>query len=189
MTRTPSRAVVPALALLLVLPLAGCVVGAPEIAEEIDLVQWDLRPLEIEESTELHVGRGLIGLASTAARWSDDHDADFAADMLDGIDAVHVGVFEIDRHRDAPVDLTFAAREELRALGWHLMVRSRQDHDESVWVFGRIEPRNTQMLVVSLERDELVVARVDGDPAQLMHAAVRREEDFHVVAYDVAGDF
>ena len=178
------------LVMLCALPLAGCVVGAPEIAEEIDIVQWDLRPFDVRHATEVHVGRGLLGLASTAARWSDDHDAAFAADVLDGIDAVHVGVFELDRHPDSPGDLSFAAREELAALGWQLMVRTREDFDETAWVFGRpAGARQTEMLVVVIEHDELVVVRVDGDPARLMHAAVRRDRDFAVVAHSVGDEF
>lgn len=181
----------PALALIGLLLLSGCVVGNAEIAAEVDTVLWDLRPLRSEPRAELHVGSGLIGLASTASRWSDDPDADFAADMLDGIEGVHLGVYELqgDR-RDAPADLTWAAREELEDLGWQVVVRTREHGDESSWVFGRtVDDDRFEMLVVALEWDEAVVVRIDGDPGRLLRAAVRRDEDFVVATRSVHAEF
>ena len=165
--------------------LSGCVVGAPEIAEEVDVVQWDLRPHSIDESTEFHVGGGLLGLASSVASWSDDPDAELAADLLEGIDAVHVGVYEIDRSRDTPDDLSLDAREELADLGWQFVVRTRERGDEAAWVFARQGRGRTEMLVVAIDRREITVVRVDGDPVHLMDAAVRRDDDFMDVAVEI----
>lgn len=169
--------------------LGGCLVGAPEIASEIDIVQWDLRPVDIEESTELHIGRGILGLGSTVAGWTDEPDAELFAEIIDGIDAVHVGAYRLGRHRDTPDDLSFAAREELQDLGWQLVVRTREDFDETVWVFARTAKRHTEMLLVSLEDDELAVVRIDGHPDRLLHAAIRRDDDFLVVAHGIHDEF
>jgi len=174
---------------LVVFALGGCVVGAPEIADEVDIVQWDMRPVDIVGSTELNLGRGVLGFASTAARWSDDYDAHFAADILDGIDAVHIGAYEIDRTRDTPWDLTPTAREELSDLGWQLVVRTREDRGSTSWVFGRTDDRRTEMLVVSLEQDDFTVVRIDGDPRQLMTAAIRRDREFGQLAYEFDEEF
>lgn len=174
---------------LVTFALGGCVVGAPEIAHEVDIVQWDMRPADVVESAEFHFGRGMLGMASAVARWSDDHDAEFAAELLDGIEAVHIGVYEIDRTRDTPWDLTGNARDELEDLGWRLLVRTREYRDETTWVFARIDGPTTEMLVVALEDDEIAVVRVDGDAPYLMQAAIRRDRDFDQVAYGLRHEF
>ena len=57
---------------LVLLPLvSGCVFGNERIRDEVDTIAWDLRPVELEPQAELRIGRGLLGLVSTVARWSE----------------------------------------------------------------------------------------------------------------------
>ena len=176
--------------LLAVLSLSGCIVGDADLDAEFDVVAWDLRPLEFEPQAELKIGSGLIGLAGTAARWSDDRDAAIAADLLAGVEAVHVGSYTLHgRRRDAPRDLTLAAREEFEDLGWTFVVRTRERGDEAAWVMVRPDRDRLQMLVVALEHDEMNLVRIDGHPEQLLQAAIRRDEDFAVAARSVGDEF
>ena len=180
-----ARVLLALVALPLTLGLSGCVMGAADIAAEVDAVAWELRPLHLEPEIELHFGRAVLGLASTAARWSDDLDAEFAADVLDEVDRVHVGIYELEGHRrDAPRDLGLDAREELADMGWRVLVRTR-DMGESHWVFVRPGVRRGyEMLVVGLEGRELVVAKLEGDLAGMIDHAVRREDRIVVMARD-----
>ena len=81
---------------LALLPLlASCVFSGEQIRDEVDSIAWDLRPAELETQAELRIGRGLLGMATTVARWSDDPAADFAAYLIDDIDQVDAGIYEL----------------------------------------------------------------------------------------------
>jgi hypothetical protein len=130
------------LASLLVIPLvSGCVYGTDAIRDEVDSIAWDLRPAELDTQAEIAFGRGILGMASTVARWSDDHDAEFAADMLDDIEKVDVGIYEVfGSGRHGPNGLTQDGLEELRDLGWRPVVRTSERRDGSRWVLYRTAP-------------------------------------------------
>jgi hypothetical protein len=179
------------LASLLVIPLvSGCVYGTDAIRDEVDSIAWDLRPAELDTQAEIAFGRGILGMASTVARWSDDHDAEFAADMLDDIEKVDVGIYEVfGSGRHGPNGLTQDGLEELRDLGWRPVVRTSERRDGSRWVLYRTERGRDQMLVVGIEEDELVVLRLTGDLGGIMDSAIRREDDLIAVAHDVHDDW
>lgn len=179
------RARVARCAVLLLLPLAlsGCIYGNPDIDNEFGAVEWELRPLHLEPHVELRVGSGMIGLARMAADWSDDPDAEFAAEILRDIDAVHVGVYELDgRRRDAPSDFGPQWREELADLGWRMVVRSRESGEESGWVFTR---DLDEVLIVGLGYDEVVLVKLDGDMGAVLDRAIRREDGIVMAARNI----
>lgn len=174
-------------ALLLLMPLCtGCVLTNAGIRDEVATISWDLRPMEFDTQAELRVGRSLIGLATTVARWSDDDDAEFVADLLDDIEVVDLGVYTlIDEGVDSPGTLTADGLEELRDLGWQPVVRTSDHREGARWVLHRTEHGLDQMLVVGIEDDELVVLRLTGRLGGLLDNAIRREDDLIVVAREI----
>ena len=176
---------------LVLLPLvSGCVFGNERIRDEVDTIAWDLRPMEIEPQAELRIGRGILGLASTVARWSNDRDADFVADLLDEVDAVDLGIYTLhgDWH-ESPDGLTTSGVEELKDLGWRVVVRTREHHDGDRWILYRGDSAKDQMLVVGFEDEELIVLRLEGQLGGILDNAIRREDDLIVVAREVHSDF
>lgn len=175
---------------LALLPLAaGCVFSGEQIRHEVDSIAWDLRPTELEPQAELQIGRGLLGMATTVARWSDDPDADFAADLIDDIDQVDVGIYAMEHDRQGPGGLTTDGIEELRDLGWRPVVRTSERRDGSRWVLYRTDGGRDQMLVVGIEDEELIVLRLTGDLGGIMDNAIRREDDLIAVAHHVHEDY
>jgi hypothetical protein len=176
---------------LVLLPLvSGCVFGNERIRDEVDTIAWDLRPLELEPETELRIGRSLLGLASTVARWSDDHDAEFVAELLDEVDAVDLGIYTLHGDwREGPDGLTTSGVEELKDLGWRPVVRTREHRDGDRWILYRGDSGHDQMLVVGLEGEELIVLRLEGQLGGILDNAIRREDDLIVVAREVHSDF
>ena len=176
---------------LILLPLvSGCVFGNERIRDEVDTIAWDLRPMELEPQVELQIGRGLLGMVSTVARWSDDHDAEFVADFLDEVDAVDLGIYTLHGPwREGPDGLTTDAIEELRDLGWRVVVRTREHRDGDRWILYRGEPGHDQMLAIGFEDEELIVLRLTGQLGGILDNAIRREDDLIVVALDVHDDF
>ena len=138
---------------MILLPLvSGCVFGNERIRDEVDTIAWDLRPMELEPQVELQIGRGLLGMVSTVARWSDDHDAEFVADFLDEVDAVDLGIYTLHGPwHEGPDGLTTDAIEELRDLGWRVVVRTREHRDGDRWILYRGEPGHDQMLAIGFE--------------------------------------
>jgi hypothetical protein len=176
---------------LILLPLvSGCVFGNERIRDEVDTIAWDLRPMELEPQVELQIGRGLLGMVSTVARWSDDHDAEFVADFLDEVDAVDLGIYTLHGPwHEGPDGLTTDAIEELRDLGWRVVVRTREHRDGDRWILYRGEPGHDQMLAIGFEDEELIVLRLTGQLGGILDNAIRREDDLIVVALDVHDDF
>lgn len=175
------------LAALLLMPLlSGCVIGNARIEDEVATIAWDLRPMELDAQVEMQFGRGLLGLAGAVARWSDEEDAEFAAELLDEIDAVDVGIYDLNGDlRRGPGTLTATGIEELRDLGWRPVVRTSERRDGSRWVLYRTDGGLDQMLVVGIEDDQLVVLRLSGHLGGLLDNAIRREDDLVVVAREV----
>jgi hypothetical protein len=146
--------------------------------------------MELEPQVELRIGRGVLGMVSTVARWSDDHDAEFVADLLDEVDAVDLGIYTLHGEwHEGPDGLTPDAVEELRDLGWRVVVRTREHRDGDRWVLYRGEPGHDQMLVIGFEDEELIVLRLAGQLGGILDNAIRREDDLVVVALDVHDDF
>jgi hypothetical protein len=177
-------------AVLALLPLAaGCVFTDARIHDEVDSIAWDLRPMELDPQAELRIGRGLLSLAVTVARWSDDPDAELAVRFLEDIDAVDFGIYRLEGDwRHAPQTLTPDGIEELRDLGWRPVVRTRDRHDGDRIVLYRNDGGLDQVLVVGNEDEDLVVLRLEGRLGGILDNAIRREDDLVMVAREVHGD-
>lgn len=179
-----------ALLLALVLPLGGCVVGSADLVSEMDALAWELRPLQLEPEVEMSVGRAVLGFASFAARHADDHEAEFAAEMIDEIARVHVGMYVLEGRREsAPRHLGDDARESLEDLGWRPLVRLREG-GESQWILTR-ERRDDriEMLIVGLGGRELTVVKLEGDLGGIVDHAIRRDADLVAMARRAHDDF
>ncbi len=159
------------------LSLVGCVAGAPAIDDEVGAAEWELRPMRLHAETELHFGRTALGLVSSLASFADDPDIDHFVAMLRDVDAVHLGVYEIDGSAAGagiPTDFGPGWRAELADLGWRVVVHAR-DRDESQWVLIR---DLDELLLVQREDDELVVVKVEGDLGAILDTAIRRDDEW-----------
>jgi hypothetical protein len=144
--------------------LAGCG-GSPSVAQ----VRWELQrrfpEARFEPEEHVHLGRftmGLVhGLVRMAAKDDDDREGAEIVSQIHGVDfasyKVH-GLPDLDRLAG---DARF--ERQLKEDGWSLMVRTREEH-ESTWLYVRSTPDGAlrNLFVVSLERDELTLVRVDG---------------------------
>lgn len=175
-------------ALLACLLLAGCL-DDPEIAEFVDSVAWEVQPARLEPVVELRLGRGVLGLAGIALNFADtsEFEEEQARALLHDLSAVHVGQYEI-RGRRGPIHISEDWRLDLQEQGWVPLLRVRERGEEVQWVMALLEDEQLRAItVVSIDRDELTVVKLEGRLERTLDYAMRRDEGFLHTARD-AGD-
>ncbi len=144
--------------------LAGCG-GSPTVSE----VRWELErrfpEARFDPEEHVHLGRFTMGLLHGVARLAaHDEDARDGVEMFRQIRSVDVATYKV--HGLPDLDHLAADTRFERALqrnGWSQLVRTREK-DESTWVYvrGTEDGGFDNLFVVSLEKDELTLVRVDG---------------------------
>jgi hypothetical protein len=154
--------------------LAGCG-GSPTVQQ----VRWELErrfpEARFVPEEHVHLGRISMGLLRGFVRLAADDDDDRGG--IEFVSQVHGVDFASYKVRNLPDlnGLTSDARFEsqLKQNGWSLMVRTREEH-ESTWIYVRATPDGAvrNLFVVSLEKDELTLVRVDGRLDRALAAAM-----------------
>jgi hypothetical protein len=154
--------------------LAGCG-GSPTVQQ----VRWELQrrfpEARFEPEEHVHLGRvsmGLLhGFVRLAANDEDDRDGTELFRQIHGVDFASYKVRNLPDLAGLAGDARF--ERQLKESGWSLMVRTREE-GESTWVYVRSTPDGgvRNLFVVSLEKDELTLARVDGRLDRALAAAM-----------------
>lgn len=144
--------------------LAGCG-GSPTVSE----VRWELErhfpEARFEPEEHVHLGRftmGLLhGVVRLAAHDKDDREGVEVFRQIHAVDVASYKVHNLPSLDGLAADPRFD--RELRRHGWSQLVRTHEAN-ESTWVYvrGTEEGVLDNLFVVSLERDELTLVRVDG---------------------------
>lgn len=145
--------------------LAGCG-GSPTVSE----VRWELEhrfpEARFEPEEHVHLGRFTMGLLHGVVRMAAHYDEDDreGVEMLSHIHAVDVASYKV--HNLPSLDGLAADPHfdrELRKHGWSQLVRTHEEN-ESTWVYVRGTENGIldSLFVVSLEKNELTLVRVDG---------------------------
>ncbi|HTG31896.1 MAG TPA: DUF4252 domain-containing protein [Thermoanaerobaculia bacterium] len=144
--------------------LAGCG-GSPTVQQ----VRWELQrrfpEARFEPEEHVHLGRismGLVhGFVNLAASDKDDREGRDFVRQIHGVDFASYKVRNLPDLTSLTSDTRFES--QLKQNGWSLMVRTREEH-ESTWIYVRSTPDGAirNLFVVSLEKDELTLVRVDG---------------------------
>jgi hypothetical protein len=169
------RSLLPAAALLFLSSLlAGCG-GSPTVQQ----VRWELQrrfpEARFEPEEHVHLGRismGLVhGFVNLAASDEDDREGRDFVRQIHGVDFASYKVRNLPDLNSLTSDTRFES--QLKQNGWSLMVRTREE-GESTWVYVRATPDGAvrNLFVVSLERDELTLVRVDGRLDRALAAAM-----------------
>jgi hypothetical protein len=144
--------------------LAGCG-GSPTVSE----VRWELErrfpEARFEPKEHVHLGRftmGLVrGVVRLAAHDEDDRQAREIVDQIHSVDVASYKVHNLPDLDGLAADPRFD--RELQRHGWSLLVRTHEA-DESTWVYVRGGETGVlrNLFIVSLEKNELTLVRVDG---------------------------
>jgi len=127
--------------------------------------------------TEFGVGSFGLTLAKTAVKFSDDDDAEEVRQMLKNVSHVQVGIYKRRRHGNINVSKDFFSHtdNELTSRGWHYVVKDRDCNSLTTVYYkqNRYDEIN-ELLVVSLDGNELVIANLEGDFDKLVAETVAR---------------
>jgi hypothetical protein len=161
--------------------LIGCG-GSPSVEEVHRELQSRFPQARFEPVEHVHLGRislgllhGLVRLAGNGDKGAKGDDGDEqAATIFSGIGGVDFASYKV---RNLP-DLDGLAgsprfAQQLAQSGWSLMVRTRENA-ERTWVYVRSDEAGVlrNLFVVSLEKDELTLVRLDGHLDQAIAAAL-----------------
>lgn len=144
--------------------LAGCG-GSPTVSE----VRWELEhrfpEARFEPEEHVHLGRFTMGLLHGVVRLAaHDEDDREGVEMFRHINAVDVASYKV--HNLPSLDGLAADPHfdrELKRHGWSQLIRTHEEN-ESTWVYVRGTENGIldSLFVVSLEKGELTLVRVDG---------------------------
>ena len=171
-----NRSTIPYLAILALGVLAsGCASGGPSV----DTVRWEIErripEARFEPEDHIHLGRISMGLIHGVLHMvPDDKDVDQARQIVNEVHGVEVATYKVKSlpSLDGLGAETGFERDLARA-GWTAVVRTR-DAGERTWVFlhtGEDGSLN-HLFVVSLDKTELTLVRVDGRLDRAFAAAV-----------------
>jgi hypothetical protein len=144
--------------------LAGCG-GSPTVSEVRGELERRFPEARFEPEEHVHLGRFTMGLVRGVVHLAahDENDQEGVA-MLNEIHAVDVASYKV--HNLPSLDGLAADPHfdrELKAHGWSQLVRTHEAN-ESTWVYVRGAENGIldSLFVVSLEKNELTLVRVDG---------------------------
>jgi hypothetical protein len=165
--------------LVLVPTLTGCMVSREmtHIRDDIE----EILDAKFEREVVVTVGPRSLRAASWITGQVPDIYAQMASDYVREIDRVKVGVYQV-RERPSTTELRLDKVPRFKRSGWEVLVRVEQDGD-TVWVLYRERYENVRdMLVLVLDSEQLVIARVEGHLNELVRLAVADATFFKDVA-------
>lgn len=162
--------------------LAGCFTD-PDIEYVVDALEWELQPAELDPEVELRFGRGTLGFVEFLCNISDECDE--WEEMLEEVDQVHVGVYDVVGSRYAgDLIMTDELRGDLVYDDWKLVVSVRDDYDSTFILTEVDEDRIREILVISYDGDQAVVVRLEGQLEEALHHLVHdRDNEFTVASH------
>jgi len=132
--------------------------------------------------TEFGIGSFVIGMAKTVVSWSDDHDADVAVNLLEQIDKVQIGVYEIQKFDLSKEDIrsrTAHLIEYMNSNGYDAIVRNYEDNGSNL-ILVKSNPKHPEkireVVVVSFDPHELNIVQMSGDVNEIVDVAAREHE-------------
>ena len=160
--------------LFLPLFLSGCIGINEEFAEIRNEV---LNNLDDDFRSEYQFSVGSVGI--TVSSWFVDAAAeeDLAADILDDVSSVQVGVYKKIRNTHSPDITTLRELEdEMIQKGWKSIVKNCEE-DELSGIYIRSNPNETlnRLFVINLSNEELILVEVEGDLKEVISTVIREK--------------
>jgi len=187
-----NRHLAPFLGLLAILPIAALAAGCAS-SPSVDTVRWEIErripEARFEKEEHIRLGRISMGLIHGILSLVHDNNVDDARKIINEVHRVEVATYKVKSlpNLDGLEKETGFERDLARA-GWTVAVHTREA-DERTWIFLHSGQDGvlSNLFVVSLDKSELTLVRLDGRLDRAFAAAVA--EHPHKMAKQIgAGD-
>ena len=182
-----ARTALSAVGLALLLASSGCT--SFEMTRLAGHIDRDVPEAEIGEGFALSFGALTMGSARTALALADDGDAstEVARAMLRHVRRVQIGTYDVHGTVDLSRLRSPRVFDAYERDGW-LPVVTVREADEVVWILTRDDHDDLRdMLVVMLNHEELVVAKLSGNLGRAVAAAMQETNWARDLAHGLAG--
>ncbi len=160
--------------LFFLLFLNGCIGINEEFGEIRDEV---IKNFGGEYKSEVQFSVGSVGISVSSWFVDTAAEEDIAADILDDVSSVQVGIYKKLRGTTSPdINTLREIEDKMSESGWKSIVRS-SDKGELTAVYVRENRAETldRMFVISLDGDELVLVDVEGDLKEAIATVIREK--------------
>ena len=151
--------------------LAGCG-GSPSVEQ----VRWEIQhrfpEARFEREEHVHLGRISLGLIRGLVRMVPGKVE--GQELLNAVHRIGVATYKVRSLPDLDrIQGETRFEEQLARAGWSMTVRTREE-DSRAWIFTRVDQAGAilGLFVVTLEDDELTLARIDGRLDQALIEAI-----------------
>jgi hypothetical protein len=163
--------------LFLAVGIGGCAHGGgPRAASVANAIEADLAQCHLERESHISLGGISMFAVKTLVKLAGDPDT---AQFLGDVKRVEQATYRVIDSETCP-DLTQRGRfeSELGRAGWQLMVTEKDDCAAS-WVFSRARNDGSisGLYVVTLDRYELEVVRLEGRIDEILAEAIKEEPE------------
>lgn len=160
--------------LLLPIILNGCIGINEEFA---DIRNEVINNFGGEYKSEVQFSIGSTGITVSSWLVNAAAEEDIAADILEDVSSVQVGVYKKLRGTDSPGMSTLREIEsKMSESGWKSIVKTC-DKEELAAVYVRKNPDEVldRLFVISLDKDELVLMEAEGDLKEAISTVIREK--------------
>jgi hypothetical protein len=150
---------------------SGCLLD-PDLDEVMRPFERQVGRESFRPEVRVRLGRSLLTFAKGVMAVVSPAEADEIVTLLKGVDELHLGIYSLAPSTASRLSVT-SVGEALLADGWAL-VSNTKDSRCTALLFGRtFQSELREILVIVCERDELTLAKMEGDLTTVLDAAVR----------------
>ena len=130
-----------------------------------------------EYKSEVQFSVGSIGISVSSWLVDANADEDIAADILDDISSVQIGIYKKLKESNLPdINTLRDIEDKMFQSGWKTIVRSSDNGKlTAVYVRTNHAEKLDRMFVINLEDDELVLVDVEGDLNEVIATVIREK--------------
>lgn len=173
--RPAGRSAVALLTLALALPALSACTATPAPEEIRGQLERELPGTHFEPEEHIRLGRFSLALVRGILNMVDDEDSDVdqARKIMAGLRRVDVATYRVTALPELDDRVLSPLLDRLHRGGWQTVVRARESGSHA-WILTRGEAGEVfaHLFVVSLERDELVIVRLDGHLDRVLAEAI-----------------
>ncbi|MFQ5629473.1 MAG: DUF4252 domain-containing protein [bacterium] len=159
--------------------LSGCL-WVPEFSSIVAEIQKQVPEARFKKSIQLNLGPASLGFARAVLGLASDHDNDVleAKSYLEEVQSVKIAVYETYNLRSAKKIRMPAYLEKMIARNkWQTVVKVQEDREYVMAVYKMHRRSITEMFVLALNTDELVLVQVEGRLDKLFEKVMEEHVD------------